>query len=128
MTTGQRGKSRKWPELIRALLTTETISEAAAQAGVSERTVLRCIKNPEFAKQFSEAQARLSRACTNTLLTEGNQAAKTLAVISKDARAPTGSRVTAASRIIELGREGYHLEELEKRLVEVERSIARESQ
>jgi len=100
MTTGQTGKRWKWPQIIQALLTTHTHAQAAAQAGVSERTVLRLTQNPLFMEEFSQERTALLRSGTNTLLLEQNEAVK----------------------IIELGREGYQSEELEQRLLALERN------
>jgi len=122
MTTGQTGKRWKWPQIIQALLTTHTHAQAAAQAGVSERTVLRLTQNPLFMEEFSQERTALLRSGTNTLLLEQNEAAKTLVTLSKDSKTPVGSRIQASVKIIELGREGYQSEELEQRLLALERN------
>lgn len=115
--------------MIAALLSCRTVKEAAAQCHVCERSILRWLADDaEFAKQYSAARAALLRATTNRLLMAGDGAAKTLQVVSNDSGAPAGARVMAAARMIELGRSGFTLEELEKRLVELERSFAKEGQ
>lgn len=121
-------KSRLREQAIQALLTTATIAEAAAQTGISERTLMRWMHEPEFRRQYGEARTTLLRAATNTLLTQANEAAKTLATVSQNGGAPPGVRVMAASRIIELARGNYQLEELERRLTEVESSLKKENE
>ena len=124
--TKATGKSRKREQAIAALLSTSTVAEAAAQCRLSVRTLQRWLAEPEFAKQFSQAKAGLLRDATTQLLRESTGAVTTLAAVSKDADAPTGARVQAAARIIELAATSFKTEELERRLTALEAALVEE--
>lgn len=128
MTTGQTGKRWKWPQIIQALLTTATIAQAGEQAGVSERTILRLLQNPLFMEEFSKERTAQCRGGTDVLLAANREAAGTLVTLSKNPSTPVGSRIQASIKIIELGRQGYQQEELERRVAELERNLTREDQ
>jgi transposase-like protein len=117
------GKSRLKEAAILALMTGAPIAECAARIEISERTLLRWMQEPWFAKRYSEKRAEALRAGTDVLLTANREAAGTLVTLSKDLKTPIGTRIQASVKIIELGRGGVVLEELEERLAALERNL-----
>jgi hypothetical protein len=115
--------SRKKEAAIAALLETQSLPEAAAHCGLSERTLRRWLSNEEFAKQYRDERAHLLENTVNLLRTKSMEAVKVLASISNDQASPAGVRVSAARSIISLSIAGEMLD-LEDRLAELE-EIAR---
>lgn len=58
---------QKYESLIAALLTHSTVAEAARSANVSETTIWRMRQDPEFQKQYDEAQKRVLDGALNSI-------------------------------------------------------------
>ena len=115
-----RGKERKFEELISALLSCSTVIEAAAVCRISSRTAQRWLRRPDFQKAHAEAKGKLLEAATAKLRAQAQAAVGTLAEISADTEAPSGSRVQAAFRILELSLRAHEIETLEERIKTLE--------
>jgi hypothetical protein len=114
------GKSRKREVAISALLTSRRIADAAHVAGISERCLLRWLKEPEFAAALADAKGRLLEAATTELRAKAAGAVDTLATIAGDKDSPSGSRVMAGYKILELALKAHELETIEARLQRLE--------
>lgn len=114
-------KSRTQEKAIIALLNEPTLKAAAAKAGIGEATLWRWQQEPDFAEQYrtakrqavSQAVSRLQQAC--------GEAVDTLRTIMTDDEAPPSSRVTAAKTILETAFKAFEMEELEKRIEDLEK-------
>ena len=79
----QTGQKRKHEQAIQALLTTATIGEAAAQCGISERTLLRWLAESEFSEAYQKAKSDLLAAATGKLRFESARAVDVLATVAR---------------------------------------------
>jgi hypothetical protein len=113
---------RKKEAAITALLTQRNIEEAAQVAGIGKQTLIRWLKLPEFQEAYREARrAAVSQA--NARLQQASSAAvSTLLKIMVDANAPAAVRVRAADRILERGKQGLEIEDIEVRVAALEQS------
>jgi hypothetical protein len=116
----QQGKSRLDERLIAALLAKPTVSAAAKAAGVSTRTAQRRMRDAEFEAKFRAAKVGLIRQTTSRLTANASKAAEVLRKVFDDRKATPGARVAAATQTIRLTLEGYELEELERRISDLE--------
>jgi chorismate synthase len=117
----QQGKTRLDERLIAALLTKPSVSAAAKAADVSTRTAQRRMRDAEFEEKFRNAKVRLVRETTSRLTANAVGAAAVLKKIFDDKKATPGARVAAAIQTIRLTLESYELEELERRVADLEK-------
>jgi hypothetical protein len=93
MSTGLTPKQQK---AIAHLLTCGTYASAAAQTGITERTLYRWLHEPQFTAAFTQAKQALM-ACTMTRLQAGSHdALEALHTALTDPRTPSTSKVQAA--------------------------------
>lgn len=123
------GGSRKNADtaLVAALAGGATVEAAAKLAGVSERTVYRRLENAGFRRQVAEARAAMIERATAKLAEASTEAAATLRALL-DASSPPAVRLGAARAILELGTRLREAEELEKRIAELEVTLASQSE
>jgi hypothetical protein len=117
------GKARLREAAITALLTTNSIQAAAKKAGVSRRTLLRWMKDPDFRKEYAEAKSDALKVASAILVRSSAKAALVLAEIfsNKRGRLNQASRVSAAIGCLRLAHESFELENFEERLSTLER-------
>lgn len=108
---------RKKEAAVAALLTQRNLEEAAHAAGIVKRTLLRWLKLPEFRAAYLEAR-RAVFSQSNARLQQASGAA--VGKIMVDASAPASARVHAANCILERGKQGLEIEDLEVRLAALE--------
>jgi hypothetical protein len=113
-----RGRFRADAALALALAGGSTVAEAAAAAGVSERTCYRRLENAEFRRQIAAARAAMFDSALGRLAGGMGDAAGAL---RKLLRAKSDSaKLGAARSILELGSKLREQVELAERLAEVE--------
>src|SRR5262249_34044559 len=119
--TGHGSKfGRKQEEAIAALLVQRNLEDAARAVGISSKTLLRWMKEPEFdlayraarRAAFSQSIARLQQAST--------AAVSTLLKIMVDANAPASTRVRAADCVLDHAAQAIELEDIESRVRAIE--------
>ena len=115
-----QAKTRLVERAVAALLTKPTIRAAARECGVSSRTLQRVMKQPEFESAYRDARRALVREATAKLTANSGRAADILRKVFDDRKATPGARVAAATQTIRLTLEGYELEELERRISDLE--------
>jgi hypothetical protein len=91
---------RKQEALIVALLTESTHAAAASKAGVSEATVQRWLRLPEFRTAYRRARRELVEAAVGCIQAATGQAVDTLLAVAKDG-AKDGDRVRAAVALLD---------------------------
>jgi hypothetical protein len=117
----QHGKSRFREAAIAALLSESSIGDAAIKSGVSKRTLLRWLKEPDFRRQYAEAKEQILKVATGILARNATKAAQTLEQIFAGEPAPhQGARTAAAIGTLRLALEAYALESFETRLYRLE--------
>jgi hypothetical protein len=105
---------------IAALLAQPNLTAAASSCGISERTLRRWLTNKVFAGLYEKERGKLFIGIVDLLKSECAGAVQVLAAIANDGKSPAASRVSAASRIIELTLKTGEMQTIEKRVAELE--------
>ena len=116
MTAGDRKTAEA--ALLAALAGGATVQEAAEQAGVSEATAYRRLREPAFCQQLSEARAELIKRAVGRLARDCSAAADTLRDLLT-AESET-VRLGAAKGILELAVKIREHDELAERVAALE--------
>jgi len=117
--------TRKKEKAIAALLTTDTVEQAASVAGIAESTLYRWLKDPTFLEQYRKARKAAVDQAISTLQERANKAAKALIDIAEDQEMPPSTRVAAAREILQTSIKGVERDDFERRLEELERMVIR---
>ncbi len=121
MTTANDKLAPKQEKLIAALLTSATVQAAAAAAGISEATAHRWLRtDPAFATAYRTARWRAVQHAIVRVQQTSGAAVTILLSIAADKSASASSRVTAASKLIDLALRAVEIEDLESRLATLE--------
>ena len=115
--------TRKKEKAIAALLTTDTVEQAANVAGIAESTLYRWLKDPTFLEQYRKARKAAVDQAISTLQERSNAAAKALVDIAEDQEMPPSTRVAAAREILQASIKGIERDDFERRLEALERMI-----
>jgi hypothetical protein len=120
------GRKKGDSALLTALAAGATAREAAARAGLSERTIYRRMEDPEFRRRVTEARATMVESALGKVADGMSDAAAKLRELL--AAQSEAVRLGAARSLLELGirlRESVELEQrlaaMEERLQESER-------
>ena len=108
--------------LLTALACGASIEQAARKAGVSERTVYRRLRDPEFTQQLRAARADIRKRTSAALSAGSLEGARALLDLVKPAVAPT-VRLGAARALLELSVKLVEAEEFEERLAALEQQL-----
>ena len=104
---------------LAALVSQPTLTLAAKQARVSERTMYRWLSDNEpFRTEYRRLQREVVSNATYQLMKASNNAVNALTSVMSDPEAPASSRVQAAKTVLET-------EDLEERLSNLEERPAR---
>ena len=114
------GKSRKWEEAITSLMSFPTIQLAADNAGISSRTMHRLLVNPEFQQQYRASKRETLDAAISKLQQAAFNAVEVLVEVANQQDTNSSSRVSAARAIIETALKASAIEDIERRLAELE--------
>jgi hypothetical protein len=111
---------RKQEDAIAALLTQRNVEEAARTAGIGVRTLLRCLKLPDFQKAYRDARrAAVSQAVAR--LQQGTSAAATTRLkILVDPNTPASVKVRAAECMFNHASKALEIEDIDARVAELE--------
>ena len=88
-------------KLLAALLTSRTKKEAAAAAGISDRTMRSYFEDKEFCQRYREAFAGVVQDATRRAQQLLEPALSTLQTVIEDEEIPAQARITAARSIID---------------------------
>lgn len=88
-------------KLLAALLTSRTKKEAAAAAGISDRTMRSYFEDKEFCQRYREAFAGVVQDATRRAQQLLEPALSTLQTVMEDEAIPAQARITAAKSIID---------------------------
>src|ERR1017187_10954707 len=117
-------RSKRQDQFIVALLEHPTLDKAAAALGVSDVTLWRSLKRPEFAEAYRKARREAFSQSIAQLQHASNAAVGTLLRVMADREAPAASRVRAADVVLEAAFRGMEMEDIEARVAELERAAA----
>ena len=113
---------KRQDQYIVALLEQPTLQKAAAAVGVSDVTLWRCLKQPEFADAFRKARRDAFSQSVARLQHASSAAVGTLLRVMTDKEAPASSRVRAAEVVLSTAFKGIELDDIEVRVAELEQA------
>jgi hypothetical protein len=119
----RHGKKDIDTKLLMALACGATAEAAARALGVSERTVYRRLKVPEFCKRLQQLRADMVQRTAGALTAAGSEAVRTLLALQKET-APPAVRLQAARAVLELGVKMREIVDLEERVQALEEQLA----
>jgi transposase-like protein len=112
--------TRKHEALIAALLSGETIDDAARQVGIHSATAYRWLHVPSVQQAYLAARRELVKHAVVQLQSACGEAVQTLREIMTDTSAPSSSRVRAAVSVLELSLRAVEIEDLAERVARLE--------
>jgi hypothetical protein len=112
--------SRKQDQVITALVTCASITEAAAQCGLADVTLRRWLKREPFQAAYREARRAVVQHAITQVQRATGEAVETLRRVMQDAEAPASARVSAAKAILETAVKAVEVEDLEARITALE--------
>jgi hypothetical protein len=108
--------------LLLALACGATKENAALKAGVSERTVYRRLKDPDFRQRLQALRSDMVQRAANVLTAAAMEAVKTLLSL-QEGTVSNSVRLGAARAILEQGARLRELADVEERLTALERRL-----
>ena len=115
-----KGLSKKQTNFVIALMTCDTIAQAHEQAGISQASAYKYLKDPLFKKAMSDMRNEVMRTVANKLMNSGTQAVDALKTIMNDENAPHTARVSASRAILEHLTKTFELSDIVERLEKLE--------
>lgn len=115
--------SKKQTDFIIALMTRDTITQAHEQAGISQASAYKYLKDPIFKKAMSDMRTEAMRTVTQKLMNSGTDAVDALTTIMNDKTAAHTARVSAARAILEHLTKTFELSDIVERLEKLENSV-----
>jgi hypothetical protein len=107
---------------IIALLNEQTLSRAAEVAEISQRTLYRWLRQPEFSRAYRDARREAFGQAIGLTQRYAPLAVNTLAQVMMDQTAPHHAKVSAATSLLKFGREGIELDDLAARVETLEQA------
>jgi hypothetical protein len=120
MANPQRKKAED--ALLLALACGAAVEAAARQCGLSERTVYRRLREPDFRRRLQELRADMVQRTAGALTAAATEAVRTLLALQKET-APAAVRLGAARAILELGVKMRETAELMDRVAALEAQL-----
>jgi hypothetical protein len=107
---------------IAALISNRTHEEAANEAGISVRTLIRWMKIPEFHEEWLRARRDVVGAATARVQNATGAAAAMLLKTMVDPNASPATHLRAIEAVFNIAHKGFELEDLDIRVARLERS------
>jgi transposase-like protein len=120
MTRSGTKFGRKMEEAVAALLTQRSIEEAARSVGISTRTMLRWMKEPEFDAAYRAAKRAAYGQAIARLQQAMPLAVQTMLKVLLDPATPASVRVRAAEVIANHSHKAIEIEDVEARVTALE--------
>ncbi|HEV8414871.1 MAG TPA: hypothetical protein VGQ49_14850 [Bryobacteraceae bacterium] len=113
---------RKQEDAIAALLSHQSIDEAARVCGVGARTLIRWLKLPEFGREYLKATREVVQQAV-ARMQQATGAAGTIALkLMTDPNVPAAVRLRAAEFVFDRAIKGIEIDDIEARVSELERA------
>ena len=103
-----------------ALLSERTVEDAATASKVGRRTLWRWLREPVFSGAYRTLRAEAVSVAVGRLQQASAKAVDALTNALEDSNAPAAVKVTAATKILDLALRGCEIEELKRRIAELE--------
>src|SRR5215831_9789630 len=104
--------SRKQDQVITALVTCVSITEAAAQCGLADVTLRRWLKQEPFQASYREARRAVVQHAIMQIQQATGEAVETLRQVMQAADAPASAKVSAAKAVLEIAVKAVTFEDL----------------
>lgn len=114
------GLSRREARLVSALLASSSVGDAAALAGVSERSASRYLARAEVRAELARRQAGVLAHVSARLLEAMSESVEVLRELQRDEHASASARVSAARAMLESGLKLSELVALSERVAILE--------
>ena len=105
---------------IKALVSCDTVAEAAEACKLGRQTLYRFMRDPLFDAELKKARRVLVNRAILSLQQSSRHAATALAKICRDEEAPPSARVAAAREILSQTMKAIEIEGIEERLQALE--------
>lgn len=115
--------TKKQQNFIVALMSTDTIEQAANAAGIAQTTAYKYLKDPDVIISMRELRSEVMRQLAGSLSNAGGKAVQTLEEIMGNKKAPAHARVSAARAILEHLYRVYEINDVVSRIDELEKRI-----
>lgn len=113
----------KQEKALAALLSSPSIREASALAGLSERQVHRYLADPAFAAEYQAARDEAFKRGLSSLQIGAQSAAAVMRRIVEDEANSPALRLGAAAKLISLAIKAREIQNVEARLDDMERRL-----
>jgi hypothetical protein len=113
---------------LQAVISHATLKEAALAAGVSETTLWRYKREPEFSRRLREARRDVVDHTLTQLQRASGDAVTVLRDLMMRENAPAAARISAARTFIDYSIRAAEQDELDGRLAELEQFILRKQE
>lgn len=110
--------------VISVLVTEPNVKKAAHACAISERTLHRWLKEPEFIAQLAEAQREITKGVMQRVISRAERATDTLDDIMTDRNAHAQARVTAARTLLEFAFKAVEIADIQVRIESLETSMS----
>lgn len=110
-------------KVIAALLATNTREQAAERLGINSRTIRKYFTDPAFVKEYEKAKGKLFSSATQQIQKSIMPAIHTLRDILESETANEQVKVSAARSLLEYGIKLTEMENMYKRLEELENIV-----
>src|SRR5258708_36009263 len=127
--TGHGAKfARMMEQAIAALLTRPSIEDAARVAKVGEKTLRRWMREPQFTARYLRARREIVSQSVARMQQATGAASVTILKLMTDVNVPAAVRLKAAECVFGLAGKGIEIEDIERRLTELERAAEEHGQ
>src|ERR1039458_3990060 len=117
----------KQEEAIMALLSNRTVEDAARVVKITPRTLYRWLNEPGFDAAYRQARRTAFSQCTARLQQASRAAVSVLLRVLTDRATPAAVQVRAADSVLNHAAKSMEIEDIEARVAELERAVARVS-
>lgn len=107
-------------QIIQALLECDTQQASAKKLGITPQTIVNRMKNAEFIAKYNNAQNEILRGTTRKLSNASGKSADLLIKTMNDKNVNLLVRISIAKDILRLGRDFVCIDELQRRISEIE--------
>lgn len=123
MKADRKELTRRQESAILALLQHASVSKAATVSNVAESTLWRWMQLKDFASAYRAARRTLMERSTALLQQASTMAAAKLIRLMEDPSVPPYVQLTAARSVLEFGRQGQEIEDMQERIAAVEEAL-----
>ena len=104
----------KQERFLQALLTSETKTEAIAQAGIGETTAYKLLKDVDFSAEYRRRQTELVTCALQEAQKLAKDAVRIIHEVALDVETPPAAKVSAAKAILDYAIKGVELDRANK--------------